>query len=513
MSGLENQPLNAHKARCLGLAQINIEASFNVLIRSWLYSCRCCGSINAISCQCCNAPSRYTGNISHPRKSQPLLHLDFPQSSRLTTATFTIVPPSTIRSTSHDTLYPASAKLLYLLSHPTVNMTSHTTNDLATAQLSEQTAKQGPVKHWLTRQLSRATLRKEQESGEIVKMLRQIPVRRPGTPNSLGRPSTAPCSGTTTTDESVPPPPPIPAEFLHLLNRQKLDSPLQPSRPSPMGAPNVDAWLDASKPPAALMGGLSYWRSGNPTATNNVTNVQYAIPIIQEPDCEKCSTSHGQQLKSLYRRAKKQVRMPSFRQLRSPNTSEGNYVERSESVPALITPHEHTQLGESPAIIAGEGATDAAPRPSTAVAATPMILPNGEAVMVSADSLLRRDSMSSIQLLEMEFEMDQLVSDHGSPNGSDRRRGALAATHPPREDSMGSFGSSAPTCFSGVPPPSYQSRPASSRPVSILTVSSFGCIDGMNAEYRALSQKKAAEKQRTMKGRLKKLAKKANLTK
>ncbi|KAL1610530.1 hypothetical protein SLS60_002199 [Paraconiothyrium brasiliense] len=122
------------------------------------------------------------------------------------------------------------------------------------------------------------------------------------------------------------------------------------------------------------------------------------------------------------------------------------------------------------------------------------------------------DSSGSMQLRELECEMDRLVLDQGPPTGSTLRAGALAAAHLPREDSMGSF-SSAPTYFSGLPPPSYKSRPASSRPASILTTSSFGCIDGMNPEQRQLSQKRAAQKQRSMKGRLRKLAKKANIRK
>ena len=344
-------------------------------------------------------------------------------------------------------------------------------------------------------------------------MLKQMPVRRPGTPNSTGRPSTAPCSSSTTKDESIPPLPLMPPEFHHLLNRQKLDSPLRPSTPNSMVTPKIDVWLDSSKPLPALMGGLSYWKEGDHTTIDRVTNVQYAIPIIQEPDCQKSSTSHGEQLKSFYRRAKKQVRMPSFRQLKPSHTSEANDDERSESIPTLSIPYELMEPGGSPMCIARKEATNALMRPSTAVSTTPVILPNGQAVMASADSPLRRNSLSGIQFLEMDFEMGQLVLDHSSLSDSNPRRGALAAAHLPREDSMGSFGSSAPTYASGVPPPSYKSRPASSRPVSILTVSSFGCIDGMNAEYRQLSQKKAAEKQRTMKGRLKKLAKKANLRK
>jgi hypothetical protein len=68
-----------------------------------------------------------------------------------------------------------------------------------------------------------------------------------------------------------------------------------------------------------------------------------------------------------------------------------------------------------------------------------------------------------------------------------------------REDSMGDL-SDAPTYFTGPPPPSYRSRAA-----SIMTTSSFGCIDGMNPEQRQMSRQRAAG-QRGMKGKLKKFA-------
>lgn len=92
-----------------------------------------------------------------------------------------------------------------------------------------------------------------------------------------------------------------------------------------------------------------------------------------------------------------------------------------------------------------------------------------------------------------------------SIGGGNTLRPIMTGFHLPREDSMGSF-SSAPTYFSGPPPPSYRSRTA-----SILTTSSFGCIDGMNSEQRQRAQEKAQRK-RGMKGRLRKLAEKANLT-
>ncbi|UPX20477.1 uncharacterized protein EKO05_0010707 [Ascochyta rabiei] len=67
-----------------------------------------------------------------------------------------------------------------------------------------------------------------------------------------------------------------------------------------------------------------------------------------------------------------------------------------------------------------------------------------------------------------------------------------------REDSMGDL-SEAPTYSSGRPPPSYRSRTA-----SILTTSSFGCVDGMSPAQRQVSQQRAM-KCRGVRGRVKEL--------
>lgn len=64
----------------------------------------------------------------------------------------------------------------------------------------------------------------------------------------------------------------------------------------------------------------------------------------------------------------------------------------------------------------------------------------------------------------------------------------------PREDSMGNL-SDAPTYFTGAPPPSYRSRAA-----SVCTTSSFGCIDGMNEDYRLMSQRRAMQRERGVRG-------------
>jgi hypothetical protein len=86
-----------------------------------------------------------------------------------------------------------------------------------------------------------------------------------------------------------------------------------------------------------------------------------------------------------------------------------------------------------------------------------------------------------------------------STRSADSTRPSTAAAHMHREYSMGDL-SDAPSYFTGPPPPSYRSRPA-----SILTTSSFGCIDGMSPAQRQISRQRAAL-QRGVKGRLKRLA-------
>ncbi|KAF1969300.1 hypothetical protein BU23DRAFT_557798 [Bimuria novae-zelandiae CBS 107.79] len=382
-------------------------------------------------------------------------------------------------------------------------MPTDTYNFLATGQLCEQSAQEEPARHWFTRHLLNQTPQKDEEGGELVKMIRKMSTHRPKTAATTQRPSTAPSSGQAANDKSVPPVPMIPLRFQHFPVRAEPKASPRPPRPNPDILLDVNAWLDASKPSSPLMGGLSYWREGDPANTKDEVKVQYAIPIVQQPDCERPTTSRSQQLKSFCRQAKKQVRIPTIRRVKSRYTVEEAVQERSESAPVLTVPYDQTESGHTPLLYTRMGEV----LPSTAAAIIPAVF----VAKAACDLPMRRDSPSSIQLRELEREMEQLVLGQGPLSDRTVRPGVLSARHLPREDSMGSFGSSAPTYFSGMPPPSYKSRPASSRAESILTVSSFGCIDGMNAEYRELSQKKARQKQRSVKGRLRKLAQKANI--
>ncbi|OAF99935.1 uncharacterized protein CC84DRAFT_1168847 [Paraphaeosphaeria sporulosa] len=380
-----------------------------------------------------------------------------------------------------------------------------------TSLLALKQPKQESAKHWFTRHLLRSAPRQTREDTHQGKIIKQMSLRRPRTapPN---RPSTAPSSGPAARDELALPPT-MPYVWLqHSPPCSELKAPPGAARAGLDVLLDVDAWLATSKPSSPLMGGLSYWREGNPADADETVNVQYAIPIIQEPNDERLSPSRSQQFRSLCRRAKMQVRMPSIRRVKSPRAIEEDNP-RSESAAILTVPYEQTQPSEVPYFATRLTTTHPRIRPSTATAAFP---PMGAVIdrrhLPNIDLPLRRDSPGSVQLRELECEMERLALGQSPFTGSNLRPEALSAAHLPREDSMGSF-SSAPTYFSGMPPPSYKSRPASSHPASILTTSSFGCIDGMNPEQRQLSQRRAVQKQRSMKGRLRKLAKKANIRK
>lgn len=257
---------------------------------------------------------------------------------------------------------------LTLTSHPSADMTTDNTSFLSTEQSCQHPAKQEPAKHWFTRHFSKSTSRKDPDSGDIVKMIKQNSVPRPRTSPSSDRPYTAPSSGPNTKDGSVRPLPRFPEQFQCLSVRQEINAPRSPQA-DPGIVLNVDAWLDASKPSSPLMGGLSYWREGNPADIKEATNMQYAIPIIREPECERPSTSHSQQLKSFCRRAKNQVRLPSIGRIKSSQAMDENT--RSESSPVLAISYEQTQAGEAPVFSTRMG-TPPTPRPSTCTGAGQM---------------------------------------------------------------------------------------------------------------------------------------------
>lgn len=386
----------------------------------------------------------------------------------------------------------------------TAGMSAMTTTKVSAGQECKQPGA-CETNHWLARCLPKSGPWQTRSSKKKDKMTRQI---------SLKRPCTAPSTGTATT--SIPPVPPLPATVEHLLHGDTTKTPTRPLRPDPAVIRDVNAWLDAGmiKPSSPLMSGLPYWREDPFTSIGNPTGVQYAVPIVREQGDDMITSSHGQQLRSFCRRAKRmQVRMPSLQRMRSQRgTVRRNINRRSVSTPLLGIPYEATQEGTAPVFLMRYGSVSHARiRPATASASTQasqVVGIPGPAPSIFEGRPIRNGSHASGCSAGLECNRGRIINavfDRTKPADSNLRPKAAAALML-REDSMGGL-SDAPTYFSGPPPPSYRSRAA-----SILTTSSFGCIDGMDSEQRQLSQRRAAER-KGVKGKLKKLARLAHLAK
>jgi hypothetical protein len=227
--------------------------------------------------------------------------------------------------------------------------------------------------------------------------------------------------------------------------------------------------------------------------------------VVHEPEGEPASASSGQQLKLFCRRAKKmQVRMPSLQRTRSQRPTILKINRRSDSTPVMGLPYEQTRECSPPRFLVRLKSTR---RPATAsnihrATDNPGYVEIGHGPFIDISGHRGSPASEGVGCLERHFNA---TASQRARTG-DWLRPVPVTGLIPREDSMGSM-SDAPTYFSGPPPPSYRSRTA-----SILTTSSFGCVDGMNPEYRQLSQQRAQEK-RSVKGKLKKFAQKCALTK
>jgi hypothetical protein len=358
------------------------------------------------------------------------------------------------------------------------------------------------TRNWFTRQLRPVSPMWQNETRhEEVETHKQVPLRRP---------RTAPSTSSNTMDVSTPFPFPPPLPRWELSNGHEMKAPPRPPRPDSGVMRDVNAWLDASKPTSPLMGGLPYWREGTQgAATEETTDVQYAIPIVRETEGGRPSTPGTQQLKSFCRRARRmQVRMPSLHRTRSQcATVQKKLNRRSTSSPLMGIPYEGTQEGFPPRLPPRFGF---ARRPPTATIAR-------QIDQNIAWPLVGSGLLGELPLREMPTNAGSGVLKSNIERNVDAvfgqtARGGVALGPVPfaariqREDSVGSI-SDAPTYVSGPPPPSYRSRAA-----SILTTSSFGCIDGMNTEQRELSQQRAQQK-RGVKGKLKRFAQRCALTK
>jgi hypothetical protein len=278
--------------------------------------------------------------------------------------------------------------------------------------------------------------------------------------------------------------------------------PPRPPRPDSSVIRDVNAWLDASMntPSPPLMGGLSYWRAATVPGVKDSAAAQHAIPLIKAPT----TTGNVQQEKSFRRCAKKmQVQMPSLLRTRSQRPAGRKQMNReSASMPVMALSYEHVQQGAAPVIIGrASSLVRSVTRPPTRnTTARPNALLS--AAQHSREHLpFRQGTPASTRPGDTESVLERRFNAliMRAARSAESTRPSTAAAGLTREDSMGEL-SDAPTYFSGPPPPSYRSRPE-----SILTTSSFGCIDGMNPQQRQISQQRAAE-QRGMKCKIKKFA-------
>ncbi|KAH5776050.1 hypothetical protein HBI16_091450 [Parastagonospora nodorum] len=321
---------------------------------------------------------------------------------------------------------------------------------------------------------------------------------------SLERPRTAPSSGIATAlgSDEIPAVPPIPINIPRGKQSSSIQPPGRPSRPDSDVARDINAWLDASKTPSPpLMGGVSYWRMATDANVSNTVGIQHARPIVQEPQpvCDRSSTSHSQQASSFRRRAKKiqaQIPLVNNKSLRQADGMQVNT--RSNSTPVLGIPYEAIEEGTPPVIMTRRRSPTIrllSSVSSTSPGSRPV---SGEPILEQPKFLY--GGSSSTRTSEVESSIDRRTQTllRRITRSDDSTRPSTAA-HMQREGSMGDL-SDAPTYLTGPSPPSYHSRPA-----SILSTSSFGCIDGMNPAQRQVSQQRAAQR-RGVKGRWKRFA-------
>lgn len=373
-------------------------------------------------------------------------------------------------------------------------MTATTTEQTTTTTIS----KHGTAKKWLQRHLRKVASRQTLKDNEGPIEMRRKP--------SLTRPRTAPSTGAAPSLQYAPTVPPLPILVERVSPRPPVLPPLRPARPDSGVIRDVNAWLDASMntPSPPLMGGISYWRAATSVGIKDSAVAQHAVPVIGAPGVVRPSTATSQQGKSFLRCAKKmQVKIPSLLRNKSQRQAGRKRINRqSASMPLLAISYEDVQEAPDPMLMSrSRSLLRPATRPSTQHPST------------RASALLSIDLQSQGQLpsrmgtpasarpgdTESVFERRLHAIFMRTARSADSTRPSTAAAGLTREDSMGDL-SDAPTYFSGPPPPSYRSRPE-----SLLSTSSFGCIDGMNPTQRQLSQQRAAL-QKGMRCKLKRFA-------
>jgi hypothetical protein len=320
---------------------------------------------------------------------------------------------------------------------------------------------------------------------------------------SIKRPQTAHASGVASSMSAVPAVPAISIDIQQHSNCSTIRPPPCSLRPDSGVMRDVNAWLDASIVPSIpLMGGVSYWKQAQDPHARDTAGTQHVMSIAQATADKRPSTSQSQHGKLFRRRSKNiQVQMPLLARDKS-NRNEGQKQtsRRLNSMPVVAISYEATQQADPPVLLMrnrflSDQTTGSLPSPG-----------------VSTDRLLKDETR--LGRLRLRYETPDSTRTSDADGSLERRinavpgrstisaestRPSTAAVPLSREDSMGDF-SDIPTYFTDLLPPPYRSRPA-----SILTTSSFGCIDGMKPEQRQVSQQRAAL-QRGVRCKLKKFA-------
>jgi hypothetical protein len=345
----------------------------------------------------------------------------------------------------------------------------------------------------------------------LQRRLRKTPSIQPSNDGGIGglrdrvfskRPRTAPSSGTgidavltvaaTSVNNQLP------------MRSFPIQHPSRTARPDAGIMRDVNAWLDASIAPSPpLMDGVSYWKKASAANAKNTAGIQHALPIVRGLEDSRPSLSYSHQVKSFRRRAKRiQMQMPLLVRNKSLRNASQKANRRSNSMPIFAIPYESTQQATLPRVLTGTGPSlsqtvrnSSASRPAVAFER----LPCDELLL--EQPRFRYGTPASTRTSEAEGSMERRMNSLFGRNtrSVESTRPSTAAARVGQEDSMEDL-SDAPTYSSGPPPPSYRSRPA-----SVLTTSSFGCIDGMNPAQRQVCQQRATL-QRGMRCKLKKIA-------
>lgn len=254
--------------------------------------------------------------------------------------------------------------------------------------------------------------------------------------------------------------------------------------------------MNTPSPP--LMAGLSYWREATFPSVKDSAAAQHAVPLFIASGATRPPPASNQQGKTFRRCARKmQVQMPSMLRTKSQRlVGRKNMNRLSASMPLLAVSYEHVQE-EVPQVLMTRSRSFLRPvtRPSTRHTSA-----RNEGLL-NVEQQSRHGTPAGARVGDVESVSERCINAVfiRAARSADITRPSTAAAGLVREDSMGDL-SDAPTYFSGPPPPSYRSRPE-----SVITTSSFGCIDGMNPAQRQISQQRAAL-QRGMRCKLKRLA-------